>query len=302
MKALEIFSVKPGHYAHKVKLMGNQFVFTAVHAKKSVALKAIKSSVEEVKRIEKILTTFSDTSETANINTHAGIRPVQVSEEVFQLIYRCQRISDITQGAFDITYGSVHKDFWNFNAQMKRMPDQNEIQRTKKLVNYQRIELDDQQKTVFLPLKGMRIGFGGIGKGYAADRAHLVMKSLGVENGVVNASGDLRVWGQQFNGQEWTIGVANPNIKNHMFSSLILHEQSIATSGDYEKFATIDGKKHQHTIHPKTGLPVEGVKSVSVICGSAELADALTTPVMVMGPGCWPEPYQSITWSGSFNH
>lgn len=281
---IEIVETKPGHFAHSVKLMGNQFVFTAVHHKKSVAQKAIEKGVIEVKRIENLLTTFSDTSETARINAGAGVCPVSVCDEVFQLIHRCIRISEITQGAFDITYGSVHKDFWNFNTKMMQLPDHGVLNASIKLVDFNRIELDPIAGTVFLPLDGMRIGFGGIGKGYAADRACLVMKSMGAESGVVNASGDLRVWGTQSSGHGWTIGVANPNMKNQLFSSLTLHEQSIATSGDYEKFATIQGKKHQHTIHPKTGRPVEGVKSVSVICSSAELADALTTPVMIMGP------------------
>ena len=131
--------------------------------------------------------------------------------------------------------------------------------------------------------KGMRIGFGGIGKGYAADRAKSVMIGKGIQSGIVNAAGDLITWGMQPNGQPWTIGIADPDRQQHAFSALSISNMAIATSGNYEKYAVIDGKKYAHTIDPKTGLPVEGLKSVSILCSSAELADALATPVMVMG-------------------
>ena len=143
--------------------------------------------------------------------------------------------------------------------------------------------VDVEKSTVMLKEKGMRIGFGGIGKGYAADRARKVMMAFGVKNGIVNAAGDLATWGMQDEGKPWTVGIANPNHKHQAFSSLSISNMAIATSGNYEKYAVIDGKKYSHTIDPKTGLPVTGIKSVSIICPSAEMADALTTPVMVMG-------------------
>jgi thiamine biosynthesis lipoprotein len=129
----------------------------------------------------------------------------------------------------------------------------------------------------------MRIGFGGIGKGYAADKAKVALVSLGVRNGIVNAAGDLTVWGTQANGEPWTIGIADPNAAGRPFSYLQLTDTAIATSGNYEKFVMIDGKKYSHTIDPKTGLPVTGIKSVSIISPNAELADAMATPVMIMG-------------------
>src|SRR5690606_12526312 len=142
---------------------------------------------------------------------------------------------------------------------------------------------NEDNRTVFLPQHGMRIGFGGIGKGYAADKAKAVMQMAGIQSGVVNASGDLCVWGSQKNGSPWTIGVVDPNVKNQLFSSLDLMDQSIATSGDYEKYAVIDGETYQHTIHPKFDSPSEGIKSVSYTCGSAELSDAPATSVTIMG-------------------
>lgn len=142
---------------------------------------------------------------------------------------------------------------------------------------------DSESSTVFLKEKGMRIGFGGIGKGYAADRAKQVLRKKGVENGVVNAAGDLITWGVSSNGKPWTVGIADPDKKMVSFSSLNISDLAISTSGSYEKYVVIDGEKYAHTIDPKTGFPVSGIKSVSVIGPSAELADAMATPIMVMG-------------------
>ena len=129
----------------------------------------------------------------------------------------------------------------------------------------------------------MRIGFGGIGKGYAADRAKEIMLANGATDGIVNAAGDLTTFGYQPDGSPWTIGIAAPDAPRTPFSYLNITNTSIATSGNYEKFVVIDGKKYSHTIDPKTGFPVSGIKSVTIICQSAELADALATPVMIMG-------------------
>jgi thiamine biosynthesis lipoprotein len=129
----------------------------------------------------------------------------------------------------------------------------------------------------------MRIGFGGIGKGYAAERAKLILQQRGVQSGVVNAAGDLTVWGQQPDGRPWTIGIADPASARQPFSYLTLNNMSVATSGNYEKYVLINGKRYSHTINPKTGLPVQGIKSVTIISPNAEIADAMATPVMIMG-------------------
>ena len=131
--------------------------------------------------------------------------------------------------------------------------------------------------------KGMRVGFGGIGKGYAADMATALLKKEGVQSGIVNASGDLVTWGFQANGQPWTIGIADPDSARSPFSYMNITDMAIATSGNYEKYIIINGKKYSHTINPKTGLPVTGIKSVTIISPNAEIADAMATPVTIMG-------------------
>ncbi|MDB5012647.1 MAG: thiamine biosynthesis protein ApbE [Daejeonella sp.] len=266
-----------------VKLMGNRFEFTVLAADNGRGSLTIDSAINEIKRIEEQLSTFKETSQVNNINNYAGRQPVKVDNEVIQLIQRSIKISDLTQGAFDITYGSIDKSLWNFDITMTSLPDRATALRSVGLINYRNIEIDQENSTVMLKHKGMRIGFGGIGKGYAADKAMQILKDLGIKSGIVNAAGDLITWGTQLNGSPWTIGIADPGQKAKAFSSLNISDMAIATSGNYEKFATINGKRYSHTIDPKTGLPVSGVKSVSIICPSAELADALATPVIVMG-------------------
>ena len=266
-----------------IKLMGNRFEITVAHSDAYTAETCIDAAIAEISRIEQLLTTFKDSSQTNQVNAMAGIKPVQVDKEVFDLVYRSKKISHITQGAFDISYGSIDKAFWNFDTNMKSLPDAENAKRSIRLINYNNIILDEKESTIFLKEKGMRIGFGGIGKGYAADRARQVLIEKGISKAVVNAAGDLITLGTQPNGQPWTVGIADPATKYYPFSQLAISNKAVATSGNYEKFVIIDGRKYSHTIDPKTGFPVSGIKSVTIISPSAELADAMTTPVMVMG-------------------
>lgn len=276
MKQKQVFKVA-------TKLMGNQFEICVVAEDGDWANLRINAAINEIKRIEKLLTTFNDNSETNLINRNAGVAAVKVSVETFELIERSIRISDLTQGAFDITYGSMDKSLWNFDTQMKSLPDKETAKEMVRLINYRNIILDKSTTTVFLKDKGMRIGFGGIGKGYAAEMGKKIMKGMGVESGIVNASGDLSAWGLQPDGEEWTIGIADPNFSGHIFSFIKITGLAVATSGNYEKYILIDGKKYSHTINPRTGLPVTGIKSVTVITKNAEIADAMATPVTIMG-------------------
>jgi thiamine biosynthesis lipoprotein len=264
-------------------LMGNRFELTVIAQDESWAMDSIDAGIAEIRRIEKLLTTFSEDSETSLINRNAGIAPVEVSRETFDLIDRSVRISRLTQGTFDITYGSIDKRLWNFDVTMTALPDKDTTRRMVRLINYRNVQLDREQCTVFLREKGMRIGFGGIGKGYAAERAKSIMMAMGVDSGIVNASGDLAIWGYQPDGSPWTIGIVDPNVRGQIFSYLNVTGLAVATSGNYEKYALIDGKKYSHTINPRTGLPVTGIKSVTILCPNAEFADAIATPVMIMG-------------------
>ncbi len=270
-------------YRRVLKLMGNRFEISVVAPNEAWAEARIDAAVAEIRRIEALLTTYREDSQTNQINANAGIEPMQVDPEVFDLIKRSKRISALTQGAFDITYGSIDKSLWNFDTHMTRLPDAATARLAVRLIDYRNVILDEASRSVFLKYQGMRIGFGGIGKGYAAEMAKQLLIKQGVTSGIVNAAGDLTTWGMQPNGHPWTIGIADPNAKNQPFSCLNISDVAVATSGNYEKFVMIDGKRYSHTIDPKTGLPVSGIKSVTIVCPNAEIADAMATPVMVMG-------------------
>jgi FAD:protein FMN transferase len=234
--------------------MGNRFQLSAVAGKKEFADKCIDAAIHKIQRIEKLLTTYNDDSETALINKNAGVEPVSVSMETFNIVERSIRISGITQGAFDITYGSVDKRLWNFDSNMKELPDKETAKKMVRLINYRNIIVDKEKTTVFLKEKGMRIGFGGIGKGYAAEKARQVMRERGVESGIVNASGDLATWGYQPNGKPWTIGIVDPNAKVHAFSYLNITDIAIATSGNYENILWSTAKNILIPLTPVQGF------------------------------------------------
>ncbi|HEU0065355.1 MAG TPA: FAD:protein FMN transferase, partial [Flavisolibacter sp.] len=221
------------------KLMGNRFELTVISENEKTAEENIDLAIQETKRIEALLTTFNETSQTCQVNSMAGKEPVKVDKEVFDLIERSLKISELTQGAFDITYGSIDKSLWNFDTGMKKLPDKAIAKKMVKRINYKNVLLDRSNLTVFLKQKGMRIGFGGIGKGYAADKAKELLINNGIENGVVNAAGDLITWGKQINGKDWTIGIADPNNKMNPFSFMEISNMAVATSGNYEKYVII---------------------------------------------------------------
>lgn len=270
-------------FARSMRLMGNMFTITVVAQGAEEGDRFIDLAVGEIQRIERLLTTYQPDSQTNQINANAGIAPVSVDGEVFDLIARSISISSITQGAFDISYGGIDRSLWNFDREMVTLPSRETAAKMVHLIDYRNIELDPERSTVFLKIPGMRIGFGGIGKGYAAERAKQILKENGVSSGIINASGDLTAWGAQPDGQPWTIGIAHPDHPAAAFSYMNISNKAVATSGNYEKFVMIDGKKYSHTIDPKTGLPVTGIKSVTIISDNAEFADAMATPVSVMG-------------------
>jgi thiamine biosynthesis lipoprotein len=264
-------------------LMGNRFDLGVVGDDEVKANQALDKAINEIKRIEGLLSTYLADSQINQVNELAGISPVTIDEEVFNLIERAQRISELTQGAFDLSYGSLDKSLWNFDQGMKQLPSKALAEKAIHLINFKNIVLDRSNLTIFLTIKGMRVGFGGIGKGYAADQAKKILVNAGFNNGVVNASGDMCAWGKRANGEDWIVGISNPDFPTDILSEFSLNDSAVATSGNYEKFVLIDGQKYSHTIHPKTGFPIQGIKSVTVFAPFAELADALTTPIAVMG-------------------
>lgn len=262
--------------------MGSRFDITVVVMDQEIGFINIEEAVAEIQRIEKMISSWDENSETSLINKNAGIKPVKVSLELIKLIERSKQISEITDGAFDISYASMDQ-IWKFDGSMTLFPTPEEIKKSVEKVGYENIILDVDAQTVFLKNKGMKIAFGAIGKGYAADKAKELLMSKDVKAGIINASGDLTTWGTKPNGENWLIGIANPLSKDKIFSWLPVVESSVATSGNYEKFVNFNGKKYTHIIDPRTGYPSSGINSVSILAKSAELCDALATAIFIMG-------------------
>ena len=262
--------------------MGSRFEISAVHDDAASCQAAIDDAYAEIERIEAVISEWRETSAASEINRKAGVEPVEVSQEFFNLIRRSLRVSVLTDGAFDITFNTVGR-LWNFKSHTSPIPDEESIRIALKDIGYQHVVLDETKLTVFLDRRGTQIGFGAIGKGYAANRAVFVLKEHGVTGGVVNAGGDLVIFGTQENGEPWRIGIANPLDREKVFAYLDVTEQAVVTSGDYENYIEIEGKRYSHILDPRTGYPVQELRSVTIVCPDGELADALATGVSVLG-------------------
>ena len=263
-------------------LMGSRFDITVVASNEKEGNKYIDSAIFEIARIEKLISSWDVNSETSLINKFSGIKPIKVDKELFDLIERSIAISTLTNGAFDISYASMDR-IWKYDGTMREMPSEEKISSSIKKVGYQNIIIDKEAQTVFLKLKGMKIGFGAIGKGYAADKAKALLIEKGAKAGIINASGDLNAWGKQANGKDWMVAITNPLNKNKVFSWLPINDSAIVTSGNYEKFVSFNGIRYSHIIDPRTGYPSTGIISTSIMTSNAELADAISTSVFVMG-------------------
>jgi thiamine biosynthesis lipoprotein len=274
--------VEHAEFRKQARLMGSSFEFVVVADDHANAESKLQDAIDEVNRIEILLTEFSTTSQTTSINNNAGLEPVLVDQEVFELILRCKQIHKLTQGAFDITAAPLKK-LYNFKGAQFNFPSQEQIGEALRVVGSENIETIFNDK-ILLKLKGMQISFAGIGKGYAADKAKSLLQSKGVAHGVINASGDLTTWGTRANGGPWKVGIADPNDKSSIMLWIPIENAAVATSGDYEQYFEHNGKRYAHTIDPKNGLPVSEIKSVTIVSPSAELSDALATAVFVMGP------------------
>ncbi len=269
-------------FQRSLKLMGSGFQITVVVKDSTEANSVMDLAINEISRIEKLISSWDPNSETSEINRNAGLKPVKVDEELYGLIDRAIGLSGLTDGAFDISYASMDK-IWKFDGSMKKTPSNEEIKSSVSKVGFQKIILDSKNKSVFLKEKGMKIGFGAIGKGYAADQAKALLLKNGVQAGIINASGDMNTWGRQPNGKEWTVAITNPLNKTKAAAILPITNGAVVTSGNYEKFVQFDGIRYAHIIDPRTGYPATGILSVTVFAPKAELADALATSVFVMG-------------------
>lgn len=281
-----LFYVLPvtSQIAHKRSafLLGSPFEITLVGKDTTEINNNIDLAISELKRIENLISDWIPTSQVSEINRNAGIKPVVVPLELIDLIERSIKISKLTDGAFDITYASMDK-IWKFDGSMKSMPTPEEIRKSVEKVGFKNIIINKENSSVYLKIKGMKLGFGGIGQGYIADKIKELLVSKGVVSGIINVSGDISTWGRQPNGSQWLIAIKNPLNKSKVFATFPLEDIAVETSGNYEKFVVFDGKKYSHIIDTRSGYPAQGVSSVTVFAKTTELADALATGIFVMG-------------------
>lgn len=279
-----ITTISLAQVVHKKKasLLGSPFEITVVAKDTIQGNEFCDMAINEVKRIENLISDWIPTSQISKVNQNAGIMPIRVDEEVFNLIERAVKVSKLTNGAFDISYASMDK-IWKFDGTMKEMPTEEAIKKSVKRVGYQKIILNDELKTIFLKEEGMKLGLGGIGQGYIADRIKELLKSKGCIAGIVNVSGDINTWGSQIDGKPWTVAIVNPLNKNKVFATFPLIDSAVETSGNYEKYVTFNGKRYSHIIDPRTGYPSTGIISISVFAKQTEIADAIATGIFVLG-------------------
>ena len=262
-------------------LMGGRFDITIVAPDSLTAEKNIDTVIAEISRIENLISDWIPSSQVSMVNSNAGIRPVKVDRELMELTERAIDISKQTNGAFDISFAAMEK-IWRFDGSMTTMPSKAAVKKAVENVGYKNIIVNKDSSTIFLRKPGMKIGFGAIGEGYAADKCRGLMMAKGITAGIVNATGDIQAWGTQPDGQPWNIGVTDPFNRGDLLAVIPL-QGGIATSGNYEKYAMINNKRYAHIIDPRTGYPASGLTSVTVTGPSTEMANAISTSIMVLG-------------------
>lgn len=263
-------------------LMGGRFDISIVAKDSLTAEQNIDEVIAEISRIEYLISDWKPTTQISEVNQNAGIRPVKVDREVFELTQRAIRFSEVTNGGFDISFAAMDK-IWKFDGSMTEIPSAEAIKKSVEKVGYKNIILDSVQSTIFLKLKGMKIGFGALGEGYATDKCRAMMRAKGIAAGIINGSGDMSTWGKQPNGKDWNIGITNPFNTDKLIAVVPVNNGAVTTSGNYEKFVIFDGKRYSHILNPATGYPVTGLCSVTVFGPNAETANGLSTSLMILG-------------------
>lgn len=263
-------------------LMGGRFDISIVAKDSLTAEQNINEVITEITRIENLISDWKPDSQVSQVNQNAGVKPIKVDREVFELTQRAIKFSEITNGSFDVSFAAMDR-IWKFDGSMTEMPSAEAIKKSVEKVGYKNIILDSVESTIFLKLKGMKIGFGALGEGYATDKCRAMMIAKGIQAGIINGSGDMSIWGKQPNGQPWKIGITNPFKPEKVLAVVPLNQGAVTTSGSYEKFVVFNGKRYSHIINPATGYPATGLCSVTVFGPNAETANGLSTSLMVLG-------------------
>jgi len=261
--------------------MGTLVKITAVARSESIAQATATAGFAEIHRLEELLSTWIPTSELSRVNTSAGVRPVSVSLDTMTVVQSAIQVAEMTHDGFNIAIGPA-VDVWNV-IEGWRVPTESELEALRPLVNLHSVHADTREQTIFLEKTGMRIDVGGIGKGYAADRAVMAMKKAGALAGVVALSGDIKTFGQLPGGRKFPVGIQHPRKEGEVLAFIDLEDEAISTAGDYERFFERDGVRYHHILDPHTLHPARRCQSVTVIAREGIWADGLDTGIFVMG-------------------
>lgn len=249
------------------------------HTDKKIAEKNIQRVIEEMHRVDALMSPYKKDSELSLINQQAAKSPLKISSELFKLIQKSLSISNLSKGAFDITFSSVGQ-FYDYRE--KRTPSKDELTKNLKKINYKNILLNKNNQTIFFTQAGTRIDLGGIAKGHAVDSAIKILQQHGIKQAMVSAGGDTRIIGDK-GGRPWYVGIRHPRDKTKSAVVLPLSQTAISTSGDYERYFIKNNVRHHHIIKPSTGDSARELRSVSILGSDSTTVDALSTTVFILG-------------------
>ncbi len=266
-----------------VDAMGSTYSVVIYGYDRNQMVAAMEAAFDEVRRIDHLLSNYRLNSELSEINRFAAERPVKVTPEVFRLLSKCIEISRESEGAFDISVGPLMK-VWGFYRGRGRLPSKDEVAQALKKTGYQKIQLDAENRTVRFTEAGVELDPGGIGKGYAVDRMVEILKENGITSALVTAGGSsIYGLGDPNNGKGWEVKIRDPKNPRKTVAEVYLRNESLSTSGNYEKFFEAEGKIYSHIMDPRTGYPASGVLAVSVIAPKTLDSEAWTKPYFILG-------------------
>ncbi|MEK7466496.1 MAG: FAD:protein FMN transferase [Planctomycetota bacterium] len=272
----------PASAVWKGTLMGSSAGIEVYGPDQAACDAAVADARAEIERLDVMMTDWKPDSPLMDINKAAGLKPVKVPPELLFLVQKSLELSELTEGAFDISFAGAGK-LWNWRAPDPKIPTPEEVRASLVNVGWKGIVVDEKESTVFLTKPGMRIGLGAIAPGYAGDRAMEKIRAHGIKDAMVDMSGDLMLIGQK-SGEPWKVYINHPRVKDEFVAVIPVSNAAIGTSGDYERFFIKDGKRYSHIIDPRTGYPADGCQSVTVVAPVLAFADALAVGLFVLGP------------------
>jgi FAD:protein FMN transferase len=245
---------------------------------------AFRAAEAEIVRLEKLMTTWDPASEVSRVNAAAGKEPVVVGQETFDVIREAIHASEISQGTFDITFETLH-GLWKFDQDLDpHPPSAAAVHAQARYVGFRHVKLDAEKRTVFLDESHVRIGLGGIAKGYAVDRAARILVDAGLTTFYAQAGGDLLTHGTKPDGSPWRAGIRDPRgAEGDYFAMMPVDDHAFSTAGDYERTYIVGGKRYHHIIDPRTGYPATASRSVTIWAPTALQADELDDAVFILG-------------------